>query len=404
MTDEEGGFYSAEDADSEGEEGRFYVWSADELARILGRENAKSLETIFGFTDEGNFREEATGNATGNNIPYLARDPSELTEQLNLSQQELASFIEDQRRLLFEHRERRTHPLKDDKVLTDWNGLMIAALALGGSVLDDAAYTGAAEKAARFVLGTLRDGKGRLSKRYRQGVAGLPPHLDDYAFMTWGLLNLYEATFEPDHLQAAVELAEIMVSDFADEDGGGFFLGSEDGENLMVRAKDSYDGAIPSGNSAAAMDCVRLARFTGDPRWAELAEKTFKAFSDLAQQAPSGHAHLLSAFLFDRKNPKEVVVVGKRGDPDTERVLRSIRDRYFPHRVLLFKDVERSGVLDETAPWTRTHQMRHDKPTIYVCEDAACQLPTTDLSTALSTIGDRDSSGATNSDRDRRNT
>ena len=383
MTDKDGGFYSAEDADSEGEEGKFYVWGKDEIIELLGPENGERFSKIFGFTPSGNFKDEATGHLSGNNIPYLPQRLPDIAKKMEMSLDELESFIEEQRQILFDQREGRIHPLKDDKILTDWNGLMIAALALGGAVLDESTYRAAAEKAARFLLSNLRNDDGRLMKRYRQGVSGIPPHLDDYAFLIWGLLNLYEATFDPYYLSSAKELAEVMVTDFADEKGGAFFIGSDNAEKLMVRSKDSYDGAIPSGNSVAAMDCIRLARFTGEPRWTELADNIFRSFSNIAKRAPTGHAYMLSAFMFDQKSPKEIVIVAKKGEPETARILRSIQDHYVPHRVILFKDMSSPGTLEKVAPWTRSHTMRDGRPTIYVCENFACQQPTTDINVAL---------------------
>ena len=383
MTDAKGGFYSAEDADSEGEEGKFYVWSNNEIIELLGQENGKKFLKIFGFSPKGNFRDEATGHSSGNNIPYLPQVLPDIAKKMNMSFDQLTSFIEQQRQILFDNREQRIHPLKDDKILTDWNGLMIAALALGGAVLDDDIYIKAAEKAARFLLANLKDKNGRLMKRYRQGVAGIPPHLDDYAFMIWGLLNLYEATFDPFYLNSALELGETMVTDFADEKGGAFFIGPDNAEKLMVRAKDSYDGAIPSGNSVAAMDCIRLARFTGDSKWTELADNIFRSFSNIANRAPTGHAYMLSAFMFDQKKPKEIILVGKKGEPETAAILRSIQEHYTPHRVILFKDMSSPGTLEKAAPWIQSHLMKDNKPTIYVCENFACQQPTTDIGTAL---------------------
>ena len=383
MTDPKGGFYSAEDADSEGEEGKFYVWNNDEIIELLGPENGAKFFKIFGFSPSGNFKDEATGQASKNNIPYLPRSLQDLAKNMNMSLNQLTSFIDQQRQILFNHREKRIHPLKDDKILTDWNGLMIAALALGASVLNDGTYKKAAEKAAHFLLKNLKDKNGKLMKRYRQGVAGIPPHLDDYAFMVWGLLNLYEATFDPYYLNSAVELGETMVTDFADEKGGAFFIGPDYAEKLMVRAKDSYDGAIPSGNSVAAMDCIRLARFTGNSRWTELADNIFRSFSDITKRAPTGHAYMLSAFLFDQKNPKEIVLAGKKGEPETAAILRTIQEHYTPHRVILFKDMSNPKILEKAAPWIQSHLMKENKPTIYVCENFACQQPTTDILTAL---------------------
>ena len=193
-----------------------------------------------------------------------------------MSLDEFEGFVEISRQQLFDVREKLIHPLKDDKILTDWNGLMIAALSLGGQVLNEPDYITAAEQAAKFIEKNLRDKKGRLMKRYRLGKAGLSPHLDDYSFMVWGLLNLYEATFNTEYLARAIELTDTMNKDFSDENGG-FFIGSKDAEKLMVRAKDSYDGAIPSGNSVAVMNLVRLRKVTGTTPWVHISYQALEA-------------------------------------------------------------------------------------------------------------------------------
>jgi uncharacterized protein YyaL (SSP411 family) len=259
---------------------------------------------------------------------------------------------------------------------------MIAALSLGGQVLGDEIYIDAAKNAARFVLNSLRDKNGKLMKRSRLGKSGLQPHLDDYSFMVFGLLNLYEATFDPSYLKSALELSTIMVDDFVDENGG-FFIGSKDAEKLMIRAKDSYDGAIPSGNSVAAMNLFRLGKITGDTKWTNLGQKTLKAFTDQAKQSPTGFAHMLTAFMFDLKDPKEVVLVGNSNDPKTHEMIQALHENYSPNKIVLFKDTSNPDALSQIAPWTKDHVMVNGKPTFYVCENFACKQPTTNLDRAI---------------------
>ena len=387
MTHKEGGFYSAEDADSEGEEGVFYIWSKEELIEILGPEDGSRMAKIFGFSDNGNFRDEASGKSTGNNIPYFPRSKDELAKKSGMSIDEFDGFIEISRQQLFDVREKRIHPLKDDKILTDWNGLMIAALALGGQVLDEPEYITAAERAAGFVEKNLRDKKGRLMKRYRLGKAGLSPHLDDYSFMVWGLLNLYEATFDTEYLARAIEFTDIMNKDFSDENGG-FFIGSKDAEKLMVRAKDSYDGAIPSGNSVAVMNLFRLSKITGSTQWVDLADKALKAFSKQARNSPTGFSHMLTGFMFDLKDPKELVIVADGDAPETQELIQQIRGNYSPNKVVLFKDMSDPDPLTEIASWTKAHSMMDGKPTFYVCENFACKRPTTNIKTVLNYLNE----------------
>ena len=387
MTHKEGGFYSAEDADSEGEEGVFYIWSKEELIEILGPEDGSRMAKIFGFSDNGNFRDEASGKSTGNNIPYLPRNKDELAKKSGMSLDEFDGFVEMSRQQLFDVREKRIHPLKDDKILTDWNGLMIAALALGGQVLDEPDYITAAERAAGFVEKNLRDKKGRLMKRYRLGKAGLSPHLDDYSFMVWGLLNLYEATFDTEYLARAIEFTDIMNKDFSDENGG-FFIGSKDAEKLMVRAKDSYDGAIPSGNSVAVMNLFRLSKITGSTQWVDLADKALKAFTKQARNSPTGFAHMLTGFMFDLKDPKELVIVADGKTPETQELIQQIRGNYSPNKVVLFKDMSDPDPLVEIASWTKAHSMMDGKPTFYVCENFSCKRPTTNIKTVLNYLNE----------------
>ena len=377
MTASEGGFFSAEDADSEGEEGKFYIWTEQEIKEVLGEDYGKEFNDIFSITTPGNYRDESSGKETRLNIPHLKNYNTKGSNE-----------FESAREKLFNIREKRIHPLKDDKILTDWNGLMIAALAKAAIVLDEPVYLDAAEKAAEFVLHSISKGE-RLLKRYRNGVAALDAHLDDYAFMAWGLLELYEATFATKYLSQALDLMNIMVEDFWDDKNGGFFLGSDQSEKLIVRSKTAYDGAIPSGNSVAVMNMVKLTRITGNTNWAELAEKTIRAFSEDVNRAPTGYTLMLTGFMFDTQNSKEIVIVGDSRNRNTTKFLHTIRASYAPHKVLLFKDTSVSdNRLEQLANWTSTQNSINGKPTAYVCKNFACNQPTSDLQTALSFINE----------------
>jgi len=377
MTASEGGFFSAEDADSEGEEGKFYIWTEQEIKEVLGEDYGKEFNDIFSITTPGNYRDESSGKETRLNIPHLKNYNTNGSNE-----------FESAREKLFNIREKRIHPLKDDKILTDWNGLMIAALAKAAIVLDEPVYLDAAEKAAEFVLHSISKGE-RLLKRYRNGVAALDAHLDDYAFMAWGLLELYEATFATKYLSQALDLMNIMVEDFWDDKNGGFFLGSDQSEKLIVRSKTAYDGAIPSGNSVAVMNMVKLTRITGNTKWAELAEKTIRAFSEDVNRTPTGYTLMLTGFMFDTQNSKEIVIVGDSRNRNTTKFLHTIRASYAPHKVLLFKDTSVSdNRLEQLANWTSTQNSINGKPTAYVCKNFACNQPTSDIQTALSFINE----------------
>jgi len=382
MTDKEGGFFSAEDADSEGKEGTFYFWTKKELVEILGEKNGKIMAEVYGLLEMGNFHDEATAQTTGKNIPYLQDNRNALAKEFDITLNELNEIIENSRKKLFNVRQDRVHPQKDDKILTDWNGLMIAAFALGGQILNEPEYINAAKKAAEFVHKKLRNKNSKLFKSYRNGKSGLSPHLDDYSFMVWGLLNLYEGTFNVEYLSRALELTEVMNENFSDENGG-FFIGSKDAEKLMVRAKFSYDSAIPSGNSVAVMNLFRLSKMTGNKKWTNLAEKTLKAFTDEAKQTPTGFAHMLTGFMFDLKEPKEVVVVANSYNSKTKKLVQKLKDNYCPNKVIIFKDLSDPKRLEEIAPWISDYSVIDNKPTYYICENFTCKRPTTNIKTVL---------------------
>ena len=380
MTDKRGGFYSAEDADSEGEEGLFYLWTIDEIKNILSNVESELLINTYGLNKEGNYDDEATGNRTEKNILYL-KEP--------INNIELKNRLNQIIKKLYQARKKRIHPLKDDKILTDWNGLMIAAYAKAGVVFNSDDYTQQAEKSAQFILNNLTDNNGRLLKRYRNGNAGVDAHLDDYAFFIWGLLELYEATFNVTYLAEAIQLSNIMVDEFWDVTNGGFFLGGENSEKLIVRAKTGYDGAMPSGNSVAAMNCSKLNRITGETKWAEISDKIFITFSNEIQKTPSGYASMVNAFLFNTDNPKEIVIVGSGKDSDTISAIEKIKSEYVPNKVIIFKDTDDElNKLSPLAKWTVTQETIDEKTTYYICQDFACKIPTTDLDLALKFINE----------------
>ena len=265
---------------------------------------------------------------------------------------------------------------------------MIAALARASIVLNEPAYLEAAIKSSEFVLNNItKDGK--LLKRYRNNKAAINAHLDDYAFMSWGLLEIYQATFESKYLSSCLDLMKIMIDDFWDDKNGGFFLGSDQSEKLLVRTKTAYDGAIPSGNSVAVMNMVKLSRITGDIKWADLAEKTIRAFSEDIYRAPTGYTLMLSAYLFDTNKSKEIVIVGKGKDNETIDFIDKIRSEYAPHKVLLFKDTSiNNSQLDKLASWTSTQYSIDEKPTAYICKNFACNQPTNDIKTALTLLNE----------------
>jgi uncharacterized protein YyaL (SSP411 family) len=297
MTDPLGGFYTAEDADSEGEEGKFYVWSQAEFSRVISQDRYDApWDRMFNVSAEGNFADEATRRKSGANILHLPRPLADWAAELNRPVAELTEQWEALRAELFAVRVNRVLPLKDDKILTDWNGLMIAALAEGGRVLGQSRLKEAAEKAARFVLERMTDGQNRLLHRYRQGQAAIHATANDYAFLIMGLLALDQAAPGAAWRAHAIDLQRTMTDLFWDRRHGGYFLTAEDQSELPVRPKELYDGAIPSANSVALHNLATLAQTTGDPRWAARAEKLLEAFSESIRRHPAGYTHLISGW------------------------------------------------------------------------------------------------------------
>jgi uncharacterized protein YyaL (SSP411 family) len=294
LTSEEGAFFVGEDADSEGMEGKFYVWTAGELDEVLG-DDARRAIRAFNVTREGNFREEATHSLTGANILHPGKRVEKLADEFEMEASKFAAQLEDIRRRLFEARRLRVPPLKDDKVLTDWNALMIAAFAIGARVLGDNGYREAAEKAARFIIKTMKGDDGRLLHRYRGGDAAIHGFADDYAFLTWGLLELHETTGEKGYLEEASLLNKHLLEHFWDGKNGGLYFSPDYGEKLPARMKEAYDGALPSANSVAMMNLVRLSRLTGDDGLMERAREIGMAFSREVERVPLGHSHMMSA-------------------------------------------------------------------------------------------------------------
>ena len=379
ITSSDGGFYSAEDADSEGEEGTFYVWTVEEIKKILGEEDGTLFAKTLNIKPEGNFRDEATGQPTGTNIPHLTADiPADQREK-----------IETLRQKLFEVREKRIHPQKDDKILTDWNGLMIAAFARAGQVLNEPKYTAAAKKAADYVLTTLTDKDGRLLKRSRLGKAGLTAHLEDYTFVVWGLLDLYEATFDTHYLAEAIRLNDLMIKHFKDTKDGGFYMTADDAEQLLVRTKKLYGGAIPSGNAVAVLNLTRLNRITANEDYEKEAYSTLKAFSAEIDKSPSAFPVVLLAldFLFGPSN--EIVISGKADADDTKAMLAAVRKPFLPNKVLIFRPDGDPDAIAKLAPYTKTQSSKSGKATAYVCRNFACELPTTDIKKMLESLKEK---------------
>ena len=375
MTSPEGGFYSAEDADSEGVEGKFYTWTAVELKESLGEEDFRLLIRLFDVYESGNYEGER-------NILRQRSSFSDAASVLKIPEEELYHRSSDMISRLYLAREKRVHPLKDDKILTDWNGLMIAALARAAGALQDPDLATAASRAADFLLEVMRTPEGRLMHRYRQG-ADIQANLDDYAFLIWGLIELYEATFDVKYLKAAVHLNEIMDKHFWDGEAGGFFFTADDGEELLVRKKEYYDGALPSGNSIALLNLLRLLHLTGDTSLEEKAALLARSALPAVSAQPLGYTMLLCALDYALGPTYEVALAGSLEDVGLKEMLAAIRIRFLPNKAVVLASGSEIVML---APFTRDLVPVKGKAAAYVCSDHVCQLPATNAAELMALL------------------
>ncbi|MHC4124269.1 MAG: thioredoxin domain-containing protein [Planctomycetota bacterium] len=372
MTDSKGGFYSAEDADSEGSEGLFYVWELKEIEVVLGKKNADIFNDYYGVTKAGNFEE-------AKNILNISKAIKQTAEKFNTNNAEIEKILLESRERLFKHREKRVRPHKDDKIITAWNGLMISALAEGGAVLAEEKYIKAAETAAGFILTELQ-GNGRLMRYYRKGKAVGYGFLDDYAFTITGLLDLYEATFDAKWLEEAKKLTKQMTDLFEDKKNGGFFQVGRDSEQLIVHNKPSYDGAVPSGNSIAVIALLRLGKLTMDSTLTEKGEKLLENFSGQLAQSPTSFTTMLRAVDFLLGPSQEIVITGAFQEADTQEMIKLIRGKFLPNAVVIFHDTGKEGkAIEKIAPFVVNQTAIAGKATAYVCENFACKKPTNDI-------------------------
>jgi len=362
LTSPEGGFFAAEDADSEGEEGKFYLWTRDELKAVLGPERARAAARVYGVEDGGNFAEPGQAR-DGRNILHLGGTPG--TPAAAIGQKKL-----------FRARESRVRPFKDTKVLADWNGLMIAALASIFRLTGEAKYLRAADVAADFVLKRMRARDGRLLHVHAGGEARIPAFLDDYAFLIKGLIALYEAAFDPGRLETALSLTGQAIELFGDERGGGFFFAAD--PEVGSRHKEVYDGAVPSGNSVMLMNLLRLGRLAGRQELEDRASSLAAAFSGEVSLHPRAHSEFLRGLDYALGPAQEIVVVGKREAADTRKLLAALRGMYLPHSAVLFKPEDEPAAaqtLERLVPFTKGMDAGGGRAAAYVCSRGACLRP-----------------------------
>ncbi len=363
MTDPAGGFYSTEDADSEGVEGKFYTWTPAQLVEVLGESAATTFAKVYDVSETGNFEEA--------NILNLPKTIAQQAQLLGRDPQELRAELADSRKKLFAAREQRIHPHKDDKVITAWNGLMIEAFAMAGAVLSEPRYLAAARRAAHFIQDKLRRANGRLIHTWRNGQAKVEAYLDDYTYLACGLIALYEATGESHYLEQAIADIEVVLTRFAEAAVGGFFYTADDQEQLLVRNREFADNAVPSGNAMAALALVKLAKLTGRERYLAAAEQTMQACVELMRRYPSGTAQMLQAVDLFLGPTYEVVFSGDKGTESRE-VLKDFQRRFLPNKVLAFSQGESPAALVDLL---QGKSMLGGVPTLYVCEGFTCQAP-----------------------------
>ena len=386
MTANEGGFFSAEDADSVIEhgkpahaEGAFYVWTKAEIDRALAKDAAKIFNRFYGVEGDGNAPagSDPHGEFKGKNTLIQRMTLAEAAKVFKKTEKAIEASLAASRKILFDLRAKRPRPHLDDKVITAWNGLMISAFARGAQVLDDPAYLKSAQRAATF-LRTAMWKDGQLRRSYREGASEVLGFAEDYAFLVQGLLDLYEADFDVAWLQWAVELQAKMEALFADP-AGGYFTTSGTDASVLLRLKEDYDGAEPSPNSVAAMNLLRLEQFTGDKKHGERARKTLDSFSDQMTRLPSGVPQMLCALDASLSKPRQIVIAGPRDSAETKALLREVHARYMPNRTLILADgAEGQAWLGERLEFLQTAAPMGGKPAAFVCENFVCQLPTND--------------------------
>ena len=367
MLDPNGGFYSTQDADSEGEEGKFFVWSPAEVQQILGEEASEIFCRIYDVSEQGNFEEK--------NILHPILRMEQASKYFRKTQSEIEDVISDAKRKLFQEREKRIKPFRDEKIITAWNGLMLSGLAEAIKISPAPAYMEAANGTVEFIFTKLfRDGY--LLHTYKNGTAKLLAYLDDYAFLAVGLLDLYEATFDRSKLTKAVQLTDIMLREFWDETNGAFFSTGKSHEQLIARAKPVFDGSIPSGNAMATQLLLRLYHLTATDIYLKRAETVLRSFYDAMESQPFGFAHLVCALDFYLEKPKEIVVVGTSDDANTEKLIRAIHSVYLPNKTMQLVGPEEP--LEKISPLLQGKTQIAGQATVYVCHNFTCSQPATD--------------------------
>lgn len=368
MLDASGGFYSSQDADSEGEEGKFFVWSPKEIEALLGEQDAKLFCRYFDVTEYGNFEDH--------NILHVEVEAENIARLMRVSVDELNSIIARGKQILFDAREKRIKPFRDEKTLTAWNGLVLRSFAEAARVLDRNDYLEVATKNADFLLRELKS-NGRLLRTHKDGESKLNAYLEDYAYLADGLLALYEATFDLRWFEESRSLVETMIEQFADDEEGGFFFTSADHEKLIARTKDWYDNATPGGNSVAAGVLLKFALLTGEDGYRQRAEQILKLLKSAMMRSPSAFGHLLCALDTLLASPFEIAIVGSAEAAETQAMIAEVFSRYLPNKVVALAATDDTKAA-QTIKLLENRKPVEGKPTAYVCRNFYCQSPVTD--------------------------
>ena len=363
---EKGGFYSTQDADSEGVEGKFFVWEPPDVEDIIGEKNAEIFCEYYDITPQGNFE--------GESILHVQTPSDIFARKLRMEQDELETLLADGKQKLFAEREKRIKPGLDDKILTSWNGIMIRGMAMGYQLTGKPEYLSACEKSAEFVLTTLTQDNGLLFRTSREGKSHLNAYLEDYSYFIAGLIALYEASFEPKWLSEAERLAYLMIDEFGDNAGDGFFFTGKAHESLIVQSKSAYDGATPSGASMAIHSLFRLAKHLDNPEFHDKGLETLKLYFHQLEVMPSGSGQLLCELAFLLSAPKEIAIIGKKEDAKTDAMLAALHGLYVPNKIVALSEPS-----DAVLPLLANKPQIDDSTTVYVCENYVCQAPATDV-------------------------
>jgi len=370
MLSPEGAFFSAEDADSEGEEGAFYLWTKSDICAILGG-RAAAFCRAYNVMERGNYQDEATGKLTGKNI--LHRSPEETVSGGH------SDLFMAERELLFKERVKRIRPHLDDKIITAWNGMIISAFAESGRVLGEENFVVRATKVAQFILSEMCDDRGRLLRRFRDGEAAIPAFSEDYAFLVRGLLDLYNADFKTEWLEQAVRLADLLVELFQDPLSGRLYDTPVDGEDLLVRPAGTFDGALPAACSVALEVFARLFLLTGDDAWRATADLLLDSLSSEFSRYPAGYTQALQSTSWLLRATREIVIVGRRGETNTDEMLEIVRSKKLVQTVVLFKPEQAAGTISRLAPFVEDMTMIDGRGAAYVCQGFSCRAPVTSV-------------------------